>query len=82
MERPKDPSVKGLRSGFGDQVRSTSPSQPSIGFGSGSRDASLKVSPFQAAQEQQHRSSGFSVWVHASVKQGRAVLRAVAGQIP
>jgi hypothetical protein len=41
--RHPDPSTKMLRSGFGGQVRSTSPSEPAFGFGTGVRDAALKV---------------------------------------
>lgn len=41
--RQKDESTRSLRSGFGKQVRSTSPSSPSCGFGSSDRDSSLRV---------------------------------------
>lgn len=43
MRQPES-STKMLRSGFGSQVRSTSPSEPSFGFGTSVRDASLRVS--------------------------------------
>ena len=42
--RKKDPTTKQLRSGFGSQTKSTSASEPSWGFGTSVRDASLKVS--------------------------------------
>lgn len=50
--RMPDPSTKMLRSGFGSQVRSTSPSEPSFGFGTSVRDASLRV-----RQKEAHGSS-------------------------
>lgn len=45
MTRQKDPSTKMLRSGFGDQVRSTQQSNPSFGFGTSVRESGLKVRP-------------------------------------
>lgn len=42
MKQP-DSSTRMLRSGFGSQVRSTSPSEPAFGFGTSVRDASLRV---------------------------------------
>jgi hypothetical protein len=56
--RMPDPSTKMLRSGFGSQVRSTSPSEPSFGFGTSVRDASLRVrqqqGPAQHVPTKQH----------------------------
>ncbi len=43
LTKKKDPSVRMLRSGFGSQVKSTSASEPSFGFGTGVRETALKV---------------------------------------
>ena len=44
-EKTPDPSTKMLRSGFGRQVKSVSPSNPSWGFGTSVRESSTKVRP-------------------------------------
>ncbi|MEW5299046.1 MAG: hypothetical protein WDW36_002096 [Sanguina aurantia] len=50
-----DPSTKMLRSGFGRQVKSFNQSNPSWGFGTGSRDAFLKL---YLSQEQAKAMNG------------------------
>uniref|UniRef100_A0A383WC15 Flagellar associated protein n=1 Tax=Tetradesmus obliquus TaxID=3088 RepID=A0A383WC15_TETOB len=70
-KRREDPSVKGLRSGFGHQVRSNSPSNPSIGFGSSVRDASLHqyLSPEHAKAMSGNNSQGPVYKVYSSMGQ-------------
>jgi hypothetical protein len=49
-KRGRDPSTKGLRSGFRQQVLSTKASNPSFGFGSSVRDSVQRVS-FKCRQQ-------------------------------
>eukprot|EP00879_Flechtneria_rotunda_P016706 GHRR01017482.1.p1 GENE.GHRR01017482.1~~GHRR01017482.1.p1 ORF type:complete len:306 (+),score=70.82 GHRR01017482.1:1571-2488(+) len=68
-KRRDDPSVKGLRSGFGSQIRSTSPTNPSFGFGTSVRDASLRqyISPEHARAMSGNNSQGPVYKVYSSV---------------
>ncbi|KAI8474658.1 MAG: flagellar associated protein [Monoraphidium minutum] len=69
MTRPRDPSTKMLRSGFGDQVKSTQESCPSIGFGTSVRENGLKqyISPEHAKVMSGNNSQGPVYKLYSSV---------------